>query len=54
VLGLADSIAVMYKGRVVAVADNAPGLTKAIIGEYMLGLREEPRPAGQRGGGGAP
>ena len=40
-LGLADSIAVMYRGRIVAKLPNVPGLTKDRIGEYMLGLRND-------------
>ena len=46
ILGIADTIAVMYRGRVVAVLPNAGGLSKELIGEYMLGLRDDfARPA---------
>jgi general nucleoside transport system ATP-binding protein len=40
-LGIADVIAVMYRGRIVAFLPNAPGLSKERIGEYMLGLRDD-------------
>jgi simple sugar transport system ATP-binding protein len=41
ILGIADTIAVMYRGRIVAILPNAPDLSKERIGEYMLGLRED-------------
>ena len=56
VIGIADSIVVMYRGRVVALlandrnADDDPGLSKRFkerIGEYMLGLRDDFVSAGQ-------
>jgi general nucleoside transport system ATP-binding protein len=52
IMGIADTIAVMYRGRIVAVLPNGGELTKERIGEYMLGLREDfARPAQpQRGG----
>jgi simple sugar transport system ATP-binding protein len=40
-LGIADAIAVMYRGRVVAFLSNVKGLSKERIGEYMLGLRDD-------------
>jgi ABC-type uncharacterized transport system ATPase subunit len=41
ILGIADSVAVMYRGRVVAQLPNTDSLTKERIGEYMLGLRDD-------------
>ena len=46
ILGIADMIAVMYRGRVVAFLPNVPDLTKERIGEYMLGLRDDFAPTG--------
>jgi len=43
ILGLADTILVMYRGRVVGRLENNEALTKEIIGEYMLGLRDDSR-----------
>ena len=40
ILGLADVIVVMYRGRVVGKFANNGELTKELIGEYMLGLRD--------------
>ncbi len=45
VLGVADTIAVMYRGRLVALFPNAPHTSKELVGEYMLGLRDDSRPA---------
>jgi ABC-type uncharacterized transport system ATPase subunit len=39
--GIADTIAVMYRGRIVALLPNTPGLSKERIGEYMLGLHDD-------------
>jgi simple sugar transport system ATP-binding protein len=44
ILGISDTVAVMYKGRVVANLPNTPELSKELIGEYMLGLRDDFRP----------
>jgi simple sugar transport system ATP-binding protein len=44
--GIADTIAVMYRGRVVAFLPNVPGPSKERIGEYMLGLRDDFAPQG--------
>ena len=41
VLALADTVAVMYRGRIVGLLPNTGGLTKERIGEYMLGLRDD-------------
>jgi len=41
ILGLADTILVMYRGRIVGRLENTEALGKEIIGEYMLGLRDD-------------
>ena len=41
ILGLADTVAVMYKGRLVGKFANTKDLTKEKIGEYMLGIRDD-------------
>ncbi len=41
ILSLADTVAVMYRGRVVACLDNGGALNKELVGEYMLGLKED-------------
>ena len=41
ILELADIIVVMYKGRIVAQKSRSPEITKELIGEYMLGLRDD-------------
>jgi len=41
ILSLADTLVVMYRGRVAACLPNSGGLTKELVGEYMLGLRQE-------------
>jgi simple sugar transport system ATP-binding protein len=46
ILGIADTIAVMYRGRIVALLPNVPDLSKELIGEYMLGLRDDFAPEG--------
>ncbi len=46
ILGLADTILVMYRGRVVGRLENTEAVTKEIIGEYMLGLRDDSEPVG--------
>ena len=46
ILALADTVAVMYRGRIVGVLPNAPGLTRERVGEYMLGLRDDARGLG--------
>jgi simple sugar transport system ATP-binding protein len=53
ILGIADRVAVMYKGRLVARLPNTPELTKERIGEYMLGLRDDFREQGAPAGGAA-
>ena len=41
ILGIADTIAVMYRGRVVTVFPNASHTSKEQVGEYMLGLKDD-------------
>jgi ABC-type uncharacterized transport system ATPase subunit len=44
ILALADTVAVMYRGRVVTCRPNDPReLTKEAVGEYMMGLRHDRR-----------
>ncbi len=40
ILGLADRIVVMYRGKIVANLENR-GVSKETIGEYMLGIRDD-------------
>lgn len=40
ILGLADRLIVMYRGKIVADLENE-GVSKETIGEYMLGLRDD-------------
>ena len=42
ILGLADRIIVLYRGKIVTDLDN-DGVSKETIGEYMLGLRDDYR-----------
>ena len=39
ILGVADTVVVMYRGRIVGRLPNDGNLTKELIGEYMLGIR---------------
>ncbi|MCB9102131.1 MAG: ABC transporter ATP-binding protein [Anaerolineales bacterium] len=41
VFSLADRIAVMYKGEIVAIFQNSPDLTEEALGLYMLGLKRQ-------------
>jgi simple sugar transport system ATP-binding protein len=41
ILSLADTVVVMYRGRVVARLENGGALSKELVGEYMLGLKED-------------
>jgi ABC-type uncharacterized transport system ATPase subunit len=41
ILGMVDTVVVMYRGRIVARFLNNRRLTKELIGEYMLGLRDD-------------
>jgi ABC-type uncharacterized transport system ATPase subunit len=41
ILSLADTVVVMYRGRVAARLANSEAVSKELIGEYMLGLKED-------------
>ncbi|MDQ3249261.1 MAG: ABC transporter ATP-binding protein [Chloroflexota bacterium] len=41
VMSLADRIAVMYQGKIVAIFANGPDLTEQELGLYMLGIKEQ-------------
>ena len=41
VLSLADTLIVMYRGRIVAKFHDCQELSKELIGEYMLGIRDD-------------
>ncbi len=41
ILGLADTIIVLYRGRIAGRFPNNPDLSRELIGEYMLGLRDD-------------
>ncbi len=41
ILGIADTIVVMYRGRVVCRRANDSDMSKELIGEYMLGIRDD-------------
>jgi len=41
ILELSDRILVMHEGRMTAVLENGDGLSKNMIGEYMLGLKDQ-------------
>jgi general nucleoside transport system ATP-binding protein len=41
ILALADTIMVMYRGRIVMKKEVSPELTREIIGEYMLGVKDD-------------
>ena len=41
ILGLADTLIVMYRGRIVGRFSNSKTLSKELIGEYMMGLRDD-------------
>jgi ABC-type uncharacterized transport system ATPase subunit len=41
ILGLSDALVVMYRGRVVCYFDEPEKLGKELIGEYMMGLRDD-------------
>lgn len=42
VLGLSDSLIVMYEGRIAAYIQNVPEMTETELGTYMLGIRTQP------------
>ena len=39
VLGLADSLIVMYEGRIVAYISDVSSMTESELGTYMLGIK---------------
>ena len=41
IIGLADTVVIMHRGRIVAKLRNNDDLDKELIGEYMLGLRDD-------------
>ncbi len=41
ILALSDTVLVMYRGKIVARQPSGPELTRELIGEYMLGLRDD-------------
>jgi simple sugar transport system ATP-binding protein len=41
ILGLSDTLVVMYRGRMVGKFDSESHPSKELIGEYMLGLRDD-------------
>ena len=55
IMGLADRILVMYRGRITGRFNNDRSISKALIGEYMMGIRDDYRKqpvlnAGDKGG----
>ena len=42
VLGLSDSLIVMYEGRIVAYISDVSSMTEAELGTYMLGIQTQP------------
>jgi ABC-type uncharacterized transport system ATPase subunit len=45
ILALSDTLVVLYRGRVVASLSNERKLSKELVGEYMMGLRDDSRGA---------
>ena len=41
VMELSDSLIVMYGGRVAAYFEDTKGLSDSLMGEYMLGLKQQ-------------
>ena len=41
VMELSDSLIVMHNGKIAAYFDDTAGLTDDIMGEYMLGLKQQ-------------
>ena len=41
VMELSDSLMVMHNGSIAAYFDDTSGLTDEMMGEYMLGLKEQ-------------
>ena len=40
-MSLSDRIAVIYKGKIVAIFNNTPDLTEQELGFYMLGIKTQ-------------
>jgi ABC-type uncharacterized transport system ATPase subunit len=45
ILALSDTLVVLYRGKVVASLSNERKLSKELVGEYMMGLRDDSRGA---------
>ena len=43
ILSLADTVVVMFRGRIAATLTNTREVTRELIGEYMLGLKDDSR-----------
>ena len=41
VLGLADSLIVMYEGKIVAYISGVASMTESELGTYMLGIKKQ-------------
>ena len=41
ILALCDILVVLYRGEVVATLSNEEKLSKELVGEYMMGLRDD-------------
>lgn len=41
VLGLADSLIVMYEGKIVAYISDVASMTESELGTYMLGIQHQ-------------
>lgn len=47
IIGLTDTVVIMHGGRIVAKLPNTGNLSKEMIGEYMLGIRDDFADAGE-------
>jgi len=52
ILAIADRVMVMYGGRIVMEKESSAQLTREVIGEYMLGLKDDFDPGKTEGKGG--
>jgi simple sugar transport system ATP-binding protein len=43
ILSLADTVVVMFRGRIAATLANTREVTRELIGEYMIGLKDDSR-----------
>ena len=41
IMALCDTLVVLYRGTVVAALSNTDELSKELVGEYMMGLRDD-------------